>query len=398
MYKQAGGQRWRRAVVDGRRRRADGRAVAAVRSESDVIDAEFEDKTVDSDASASRVMIASDAPSWCSLRCCCSLAGLRRARRRRRRHEHLGRQAVSGGYLVDGARLPDHGDGFMTREVWIRARQPLRHRRAGRARSPASRAGCTRRSRTCSSSSPTCRRAAAAAAYGVPSLAPERPRRRLALLHARQRRQAVRARRDARVRRPRLAQATAAASHRRAAHVAARQGAASPRPRRRCSASSCTSRSRSCCSTHAEEIGEPPELIARARRALHQPGDSARHDDHMHVRVYCSEADRAYGCVDMGPMELLAAARAPSVAALAARRRRRSGASGTDRPVAARSTELEPSAPASTPSPSPSRRRRESRDVAVASVDSRRRRRRATRRPPPSAAAACAAPARTRAT
>ena len=26
----------------------------------------------------------------------------------------------------------------------------------------------------------------------------------------------------------------------------------------------------------------------------------------MHVRVYCSAADRAYGCVDIGPMELLA--------------------------------------------------------------------------------------------
>src|ERR1700760_3745569 len=25
---------------------------------------------------------------------------------------------ASGGFLIDGARLPDHGDGFMTREVW----------------------------------------------------------------------------------------------------------------------------------------------------------------------------------------------------------------------------------------------------------------------------------------
>lgn len=57
---------------------------------------------------------------------------------------------------------------------------------------------------------------------------------------------------------------------------------------------------------HAREIGEPEALIARARRAVRQPGDSARHDDHMHVRVYCSAADRAYGCVDIGPMELLA--------------------------------------------------------------------------------------------
>ena len=42
------------------------------------------------------------------------------------------------------------------------------------------------------------------------------------------------------------------------------------------------------------------------RIALKQPGDSARHDDHMHVRVYCSKSDREFGCVDMGPMELLA--------------------------------------------------------------------------------------------
>jgi penicillin-insensitive murein endopeptidase len=57
---------------------------------------------------------------------------------------------------------------------------------------------------------------------------------------------------------------------------------------------------------HARELGEPDALIARARKALRQPGDSARHDDHLHVRVYCSMADQAYGCVDIGPMELLA--------------------------------------------------------------------------------------------
>ncbi|HEX3477387.1 MAG TPA: penicillin-insensitive murein endopeptidase [Kofleriaceae bacterium] len=56
---------------------------------------------------------------------------------------------------------------------------------------------------------------------------------------------------------------------------------------------------------HAARIGEPEALIARARRTLKQPGDSARHDDHMHVRVYCAPADRVYGCIDLGPMELL---------------------------------------------------------------------------------------------
>ncbi|TMQ21551.1 MAG: penicillin-insensitive murein endopeptidase [Deltaproteobacteria bacterium] len=57
---------------------------------------------------------------------------------------------------------------------------------------------------------------------------------------------------------------------------------------------------------HAQQIGEPEALIERARKICRQPGDSARHDDHMHVRVYCSDTDKAYGCVDMGPMELLA--------------------------------------------------------------------------------------------
>lgn len=57
---------------------------------------------------------------------------------------------------------------------------------------------------------------------------------------------------------------------------------------------------------HAIKIGEPEILVERARRACKQPGDSAPHNDHMHVRVYCAPADRAFGCVDIGPMELLA--------------------------------------------------------------------------------------------
>jgi penicillin-insensitive murein endopeptidase len=56
------------------------------------------------------------------------------------------------------------------------------------------------------------------------------------------------------------------------------------------------------------------------RRALKQPGDSARHDDHLHVRVYCTPSDRRLGCVDLGPMDLLAAhdadAAAPDAAAV----------------------------------------------------------------------------------
>lgn len=57
---------------------------------------------------------------------------------------------------------------------------------------------------------------------------------------------------------------------------------------------------------HAVKIGEPEVLVERARKACKQPGDSAPHHDHMHVRVYCSHQDRAFGCIDIGPMELLA--------------------------------------------------------------------------------------------
>ena len=57
---------------------------------------------------------------------------------------------------------------------------------------------------------------------------------------------------------------------------------------------------------HAVKLGEPEEIIERARIACKQPGDSAPHNDHTHVRVYCSFEDRAYGCLDFGPMELLA--------------------------------------------------------------------------------------------
>lgn len=57
---------------------------------------------------------------------------------------------------------------------------------------------------------------------------------------------------------------------------------------------------------HAQSIGEDPVVIARAMRACRQPGDSAPHDDHMHVRIYCPPEDRQFGCIDIGPLELLA--------------------------------------------------------------------------------------------
>ena len=57
---------------------------------------------------------------------------------------------------------------------------------------------------------------------------------------------------------------------------------------------------------YAESKKEDPVLIARAMRACKQPGDSAPHNDHMHVRIYCPDTDRQFGCVDIGPLELLA--------------------------------------------------------------------------------------------
>jgi penicillin-insensitive murein endopeptidase len=53
---------------------------------------------------------------------------------------------------------------------------------------------------------------------------------------------------------------------------------------------------------YAETHDEDPALVDRAAALLHQPGDSARHDDHLHVRIFCAENDRAYGCVDRGPI------------------------------------------------------------------------------------------------
>jgi penicillin-insensitive murein DD-endopeptidase len=52
---------------------------------------------------------------------------------------------------------------------------------------------------------------------------------------------------------------------------------------------------------YAAEQGEDPLLLERAEALLRQPGDSAPHDDHLHVRVFCAQNDRALGCDDRGP-------------------------------------------------------------------------------------------------
>lgn len=55
----------------------------------------------------------------------------------------------------------------------------------------------------------------------------------------------------------------------------------------------------------AEREGSPPGIVEKARALLHQPTDSQPHDDHMHVRVFCSPNDRAFGCTDKGPKRWL---------------------------------------------------------------------------------------------
>lgn len=52
---------------------------------------------------------------------------------------------------------------------------------------------------------------------------------------------------------------------------------------------------------HARAIGEDPALVSLASRVLYQPGPEIPHDDHLHVRLHCSRADLAAGCVETGP-------------------------------------------------------------------------------------------------
>ncbi|MBK6532653.1 MAG: penicillin-insensitive murein endopeptidase [Deltaproteobacteria bacterium] len=53
---------------------------------------------------------------------------------------------------------------------------------------------------------------------------------------------------------------------------------------------------------HARRIGAPGWLVERADLVLAQPGDSAPHDDHFHVRVACTPGERVLGCQDGGPL------------------------------------------------------------------------------------------------
>ncbi|MFH0901589.1 MAG: penicillin-insensitive murein endopeptidase [Pseudomonadota bacterium] len=53
---------------------------------------------------------------------------------------------------------------------------------------------------------------------------------------------------------------------------------------------------------YAATIGESTDLVQRARAVLHQPSAALPHNDHLHVRIYCPPDDRRLGCVDRGPL------------------------------------------------------------------------------------------------
>ncbi len=51
---------------------------------------------------------------------------------------------------------------------------------------------------------------------------------------------------------------------------------------------------------YARKSNASPALIARAQTILTQPGGALPHDDHFHIRTYCSESDMRSGCIDTG--------------------------------------------------------------------------------------------------
>lgn len=45
-----------------------------------------------------------------------------------------------------------------------------------------------------------------------------------------------------------------------------------------------------------------PEIILRASWLIRQPTGALPHDDHFHIRIFCSPRERALGCVDRRPV------------------------------------------------------------------------------------------------
>jgi penicillin-insensitive murein endopeptidase len=53
---------------------------------------------------------------------------------------------------------------------------------------------------------------------------------------------------------------------------------------------------------YARARNENPELVWHAETVLLQPGDSAPHDDHIHLRVACTPEESVLGCEGGGPL------------------------------------------------------------------------------------------------
>lgn len=53
---------------------------------------------------------------------------------------------------------------------------------------------------------------------------------------------------------------------------------------------------------YALDHEEDPRALVRAASVLHQPLGASPHDDHFHVRVLCTAEERAYGCLERGPI------------------------------------------------------------------------------------------------
>jgi penicillin-insensitive murein endopeptidase len=53
---------------------------------------------------------------------------------------------------------------------------------------------------------------------------------------------------------------------------------------------------------YAKRKRRPAWLLEYASVVLYNPADAPPHDDHFHVRIYCTRTDRFHGCVDRGPV------------------------------------------------------------------------------------------------
>jgi murein endopeptidase len=49
---------------------------------------------------------------------------------------------------------------------------------------------------------------------------------------------------------------------------------------------------------HARKVKAPASLLRAAEERLHQPSDAPPHDDHFHLRLRCTAAERGDGCAD----------------------------------------------------------------------------------------------------